>query len=105
VIVFILPYLHGFLQLSITQCSPMRPHILIKLQKIAVKCIILVGDFNMSKNKQQLDSQLHCRSTASLQASVTEDLNAKDKSIKDLLKEDANGCSDEETKDDEPDDC
>jgi hypothetical protein len=60
----------------------------------------------MSKNKQQLDSQLHCRSTASLQASVTEDLNAKDKSIKDLLQEDAHGCSDEEeTKDNESDDC
>lgn len=58
------------------------------------------------KNKQQLDSQLHCRSTASLQASVTEDLNAKDKSIKDLLQEDAHGCSDEEeTKDNESDDC
>lgn len=58
----------------------------------------------MSKHKQ-LDSELHCRASASLQASVTEDLNAKDKSIEDLLQEDAHGSSDKETEDNESDDC
>jgi len=83
---------------------PNAPPYPYKIAKNRCKVYNFLRRLNMSKHKQ-LDSQLHCRSTASLQASVTEDLNAKDKSIKDLLKEDAHGCSDEKTKDDEPDDC
>lgn len=54
----------------------------------------------MSKHKQ-IDSELHCRATATLQASANEDLHEKDKPLKDLLGEDVN----EKTENNEQNDC
>ena len=47
---------------------------------------------------KQLESQLNCKATASLESQVEEDLQKKDKSIAELLEEDNNG---QTTKDDE----
>tara|TARA_B100000085_G_C18094928_1_gene330686 strand:+ start:316 stop:474 length:159 start_codon:yes stop_codon:yes gene_type:complete len=46
---------------------------------------------------KQLESQLNCKATASLESQVEEDLQKKDKSIAELLEEDNNG---QTTKDD-----
>ena len=40
---------------------------------------------------KQLESQLNCKATASLESQVEEDLQKKDKSIAELLEEDNNG--------------
>ena len=58
----------------------------------------------MSKHKQ-IESELHCRATAELNASITEDLDAQDKSIKDLIGEDVDGSLAEKAKDNKSDNC